>query len=415
MRFLAAFERSLGHTVTGSDLTLSGHSASNVDGCDLVVYTSAISENNPELQRAKELGIPVVERSALLGQIAPLFAKTVAVAGTHGKTTITGMLWKITESFNPTVHIGGRMGGRNGNLGSRDLFITEACEYRRSFLNLKPDIAVVSNIELDHTDFYKKTSEVRDAFKEFVSNVGIAVINGDDPNCAVLYSDNTRTFGLSDKCNYYADNITVDKDLSKFTVYKDGKKLGNIALGVGGKHNIYNALSAVAASDILGVDFDLCVSRLGNFAGVERRFELLGVRRGVKIYSDYSHHPSEINSCLGSARAANDNKITVVFEPHTYSRTKFFASAFVEALSQADEIVLAPVFAAREPFAPDISSALIARELIKRGKRCRSFDTYCEILSYLDANIDEGIIIFMGAGDIDKAAHCFIRENSFSS
>ncbi len=412
MRFLAAFEQSLGHIVSGSDLTLEGHKAENVENCDLVVYTGAVPWDNPELQRARELNLPIIERAALLGQIAPLFDKTIALSGTHGKTTTTGMLWNIASPLNPTVHIGGAVGGKNGVIGGRELFITEACEYHRSFLNLRPDIGVVLNIDLDHTDCYKNLGEMTRSFKDFATNSSIAIVNGDDPNCATLSGrDDTYSFGISDKCLYHAQNISIDKSGVRFAAYRGKERLGNITLGLYGKHNIYNALAAVAVSDVMDWDFSLCVMGLKNFVGVERRFELIALKGGLRIYSDYSHHPSEIAACLNSALTLDKGKITVVFEPHTYSRTKSFLSGFVEALSKADEVILAPVFAAREAFASDVSSTLIARKLIDKGVHALSFDTYCEIEDYLYNNVKEGILIFMGAGDIDKAAHAFAEGN----
>lgn len=416
MRFLAEFERSLGHVVTGSDMTLQGHSAENVEGADLVVYTGAVPLSNPEIVRAKELGIPIIERAALLGQIAPLFEKTIAISGTHGKTTTTGMLWSIFEPLQPTVHIGGRMSGKNGVIGSRDLFITEACEYHRSFLNLRPDIAIVLNIDLDHTDCYKNISEMSRSFNKFVSGSGAAIVNGDDPNCAALSAKtDTVSFGLSDKCLYHAEGIKNLKDGLSYTAYKGAEKLGVVKQKVRGRHNIYNALAAIACADIMGLDFALTAAGLKNFNGVERRFELLGKKSELKIYSDYSHHPSEINSCIASARAAESGRITVIFEPHTYSRTKAFMDGFADALSKADEVILAPVFAARESFDKDVSSTLIARKLIERNVRCVSLDTYCEIIDYIERYVKSGTVIFMGAGDIDKAAHNIFNENPLSN
>lgn len=416
MKMLKSICEHNGFITSGSDLTLKGHDAANVEGVDLVVYSAAISSDNPEIVRAKELGIPIISRSELLGKICKSYDFSIAIAGTHGKTTTTGMLWETLMPLDPTVHIGGTYRGKIGRIGSRRLFITEACEYQRSFLQLYPDIAVILNSDLDHTDCYKDESDIQESYLQFARQAKkLAIISGDE--ITQLDIKNFKSVGLSKTNDYYPTCISADKNgRYSFCVHHRRGRLGRITLSVAGRHNMINALFVVAICRSLGMPFGRIAAGLSRFLGTERRMELLGYCEGTAIFSDYAHHPREIATSLLSARESCYEHITVVFEPHTYSRTQSFFTGFIDTLSKADRVILLPIFAAREQPIPDISSEKIAQQLKDRQREAYYFSDYQQAKEFLKTTLkDDGIILFMGAGTIDNLAREFAKEyqNSF--
>lgn len=408
MKVLRRIADSKGYITTGSDITLGGHNENNVENADVAVYTTAVGEYNCEVVRARARGIPVYERAEYLGTVSREYKKVIAVAGTHGKTTATGFCEQIFLPKDPTVHIGGTVLGEAGRVGGSEYFICEACEYKRSFLHLKPSVAVILNAELDHTDYYKDTADYLSAFQSFANNSDIVVINGDDENCSRLRLKNRVTFGLG-KNNYLrAENVEKTARGHAFTLVAGGRKIGRVELGVKGEHNVYNALAAAAVAGVCGLSFEETKSGLENFGGAKRRFEHIGNFGGCNVYSDYAHHPSEIKTTVASARDAGNGKVTLVFEPHTYTRLKSLLGGFVESLSGADRIIVAPVYAAREKPLAGVSSNDLVRGLIDGGKHAVYIDSFFGIEKYLKDTVESGeTVVFTGAGDIDKAARLF--------
>jgi UDP-N-acetylmuramate--alanine ligase len=419
MKMLKALVEKEGAKVTGSDISLSGHNAENVDGADIVVYSAAIPPTNVEIVRAKELGLPLLSRSQMLGQIASEYDFSVAVAGAHGKTTTTAMLWETLLPFDPTIHIGGNYNGNMGRIGGKNLFVTEACEYKRSFLSLFPDIAIILNVDLDHTDCYKDISEMRESFQQFASQAKkLVIINGDefnhidaDGNMQTKNYPRYISVGFGKNNDFYPTCIMPDKrGRYSFCVHHKGRRLGRVSLGVSGRHNIYNALFTIAACHFLNVSFGRISAGLMRFSGAERRMQLLGYKEGSAVFSDYAHHPSEIAMSLLSVRESSYKHVCVVFEPHTFTRTQSFFSEFIEALSKADSIVLLPIYAAREQPIEGVSSDELAKGLQEMGKNAVYLQDYDRAMDYISGQLhDDGVILFMGAGSIDTLAHRFMN------
>ena len=400
MQALAGFVRARGHTVTGSDRDLQGHDPKNIEGCDLVVYTNAVGDDNCELLCARELGIPTIERAAYLGELSRAYDTVIAVAGCHGKSTTTAMLGSMLGG-RATVHVGVANGSR---LGSSEFFVTEACEYRRSFLHLTPTIGVVLNVQFDHPDYYRDETDLVCAYKEFCARCETVLVNGDDEACSSL-CDNAVTFGLEGRNDYRAENIKLDGGVRSFDFVGGGRRK-RVTLPVAGEHNIYNALAALAAAHLCGIDLNFATNGLAEFSGIPRRFERKGIAFGKTVIVDYAHHPAEIAATIRCARELFPS-VAVVFQPHTYSRTESLMDGFVAELAKADTIVLAPIFSAREVNAT-VSSHTLCRKIVELNPRAYCFDTFTEIVDYCKS-LNEKAIIFMGAGDIDKAAGSFIK------
>ncbi|MDY5483400.1 MAG: UDP-N-acetylmuramate--L-alanine ligase [Clostridium sp.] len=419
-----------GFTVSGSDAHHSeltahlesrgatvyyGQKAENIhDGIDAVVYTAAIHPDNPELLEVQRRNIPLLTRAELLGQMMKNYKNAIAIAGTHGKTTTTSM---VTEIFlqaetDPTISVGGILHSIGGNIrvGGPEFFVTEACEYTNSFLSFYPTMAVILNIEEDHLDFFKDIHDIRNSFRLFAEKVpenGAVIINGDIENHAEITAGvkgRVITFGHGAENDYTAENITYDEYARpSFDLVVRGEKKGRLTLGVQGEHNVYNALAAVAVSVENGLSYEVISKGLASFTGTERRFEKKGVINGVTIIDDYAHHPQEIEATLTAARNYPHNRIWCVFQPHTYSRTKAFLSGFAEALSLADCVVLADIYAARETDTLGVSSEDIVKLLQKEGVKAWYLPTFPEIEKFiLEHCIPGDLLITMGAGDIVK-------------
>lgn len=414
MSGLAKFCLTQGFTVSGSDKNMSnelkrlsslgakiyiGHRKENAEGADLIVYTSAVNTNNPELVYAIKKGIPTLKRSELLGQILSLHNRSIGVSGSHGKTTTTAIIAEtmIAAGLNPTVFLGGeRKTFGNFRLGGKDFAVAEACEYRRNFLDLKPSIAVVLNIDNDHVDTFKNMKEATDAFSQFSKN-SFSVVNADDKYARKVFNSSTITFGIKKLATYSAKYIDKKENRS-FTAYAYGKKLGRIRLRISGEHNVYNALAAIAVLTELKVPFKIIQSVFSAFDGVKRRNEFLGDFLGVKCFADYAHHPTEIKALLGDGK----DKSLAVFQPHTYSRTAALMEDFVAALKKADGIVVYKTYPAREKF----TAAGDGKRLFENIRRDYSGEIFYSS-GYSSLNrILKGIackyrkILFIGAGDI---------------
>ncbi|MCM1123851.1 MAG: UDP-N-acetylmuramate--L-alanine ligase [Eubacterium sp.] len=379
---------------------------------DLVVYTSAIRPDNPEMTATGKLGLPSLTRAQLLGQMMKNYKTPIAVSGTHGKTTTTSMISQILLENNddPTLSIGGIYQPIGGNIrvGSSDCFVTEACEYTNSFLSFYPKISIILNIEEDHLDFFKDIDDIRNSFHEFARLLppdGMLIINGDIDRCEEITADlpcKVITYGSSSGCDYYPKNITYDAlgCPSFYLMRKDGKE-ESFSLHVPGEHNVYNALAAIALADLLGISDEVTAGALLHYGGTDRRFEYKGKLNGFTIIDDYAHHPTEIRATLHAAQNYPHHTIWCVFQPHTYTRTKAFLTEFAKALSLSDEIVLADIYAAREKDTLGISSKTLQAEIEKLGHHCYYFSSFEEIENFLLKNCTkDDLLITMGAGDV---------------
>lgn len=418
-----------GFTVKGSDANKSkitehlvslgievfyGQKAENISSdIDFVVYTAAIHPDNPEFQAAKALGLPMMERAEMVGQVMKNYPNAIAVAGTHGKTTTTSMLTHIflAAEKDPTISVGGILNAIQGNIriGHSENFITEACEYTNSFLKFHPTAGIILNIEADHLDFFKDLDDIRNSFRSFAELLpedGVLVINSDTDKWETI-TDNiacrTVTFGLNSKADYAADNIQFNNNgYGSFELVHAGKPTGlRIQLAVVGRHNIANALSAIAIAEYYNIPMDTIQQGLLAFAGTERRFEQKGSFNGVTVIDDYAHHPTEIKATLTAAEKFPHKHLWCVFQPHTYSRTKALLHDFAEALSHAENVVLADIYAAREADPGDISSRALQEEMRKLGKEVYYISDFDEIKKFLLKNCINGdLLITMGAGNI---------------
>ena len=393
-----------------------GQAASNIpEDCKLVVYTAAIHPDNPEYREAKRRGVPMLSRAELLGQLMRNYQTSIAVAGTHGKTTTTSMIASILleEDADPTISVGGILPSISGNIrvGGSEVFLTEACEYTNSFLHFFPTIGIILNIEEDHMDFFKDLNDIRRSFRRFAELLpveGLLIINSDIPNYEEITEGLTCrvvTFGSSPDADYRAENTAYDTfghpsfDLIR-KIEKDGRR-PRFSLKVPGEHNVCNALASIALADALRIPEAAVEKGLLSFTGTDRRFQYKGEVNGVTIIDDYAHHPTEIRATLHAAAHYPHRELWCVFQPHTYSRTKAFLKEFAEALSLADHVVLADIYAARETDTLGISSRDLERELAALGADVYYFPTFAEIEKFLSEKCMHGdMCITMGAGDV---------------
>lgn len=417
-----------GFTVSGSDAKESsltklleekgakvfyGQRGSNIEsGVQVVVYTAAIHPDNPEFARAKELDLPMLTRAELLGQIMRNYDTPIAVSGTHGKTTTTSMLSHVLLKGNcdPTISVGGILPAIGGNIrvGQSETFLTEACEYTNSFLSFFPKISIILNIDADHLDFFKDIEDIRRSFRKFAELLpedGALIINADTPEYQQITKDlscRVITYSLEHDADYTASDITYDEfGHGSFTVSFQGQPLGTCTLQVPGIHNVSNALSAVAAAQLLDLSWDVIAEGLNSFTGTDRRFQYKGQVGGVTIIDDYAHHPTEIEATLHAAKNYPHKKTWCVFQPHTYTRTKALLPEFAQALSLADHVVLADIYAARETDTLGISSEDLCKKIVELGTPCEYFPTFDEIENFLLENCTQGdLLITMGAGDV---------------
>ena len=400
----------------GAKITIP-HCYDCVKNPDILVYTSAIGNDNPELCAARDKGIKLVERADMVGNIMRSFNVAVAVSGTHGKTTTTSMMayTMIEANLDPTVMVGGELDILKGNLriGESGYMVTEACEYKRNFLKFAPKIGIILNIEADHLDYYKDLDDVIDAFSSFSAlipeNDGVLIINGDDENC-IKAAKNAKCKVIKvgiDSGNIKAENISYDKfGYPSFDVFKGEEKLTHLDLNVVGKHNIYNSLCAFAASIEMTGDLDSVKKGIEKFTGTKRRFEKKGKFDGILVVDDYAHHPTEIEATLSAVGKIQSGKVWCVFQPHTYTRTKTLFPDFARALSMAENLVIADIYAAREKDTGLIHAKDLA-DAIDGAKYISGFEN---IAAYFKENAKEGdIILTMGAGDIFKVGDLLLK------
>ena len=391
---------------------LHGHDPSHVEGSSEIVVTSAVPRGHPELERARQLGIPVTRRAEALGR-AVSTGRLVGVAGTHGKTTTTVMTTQALNAagLDPTGIVGGRVGAWNGNLstGGEELFVVEADEYDRSFHALAPTVAVVTNMEADHLDIYPGgIDEIREAFAQFVRGARVIVLCADDRGAASIPTPSSaeviRYGTSSDDARLVATAIESVNGGSRYDCFYDGQKLGDVELAVPGMHNVRNSLAAIASGLALGVTLPSMRSGLASFTGVERRFQRIGEARGVTIVDDYAHHPTEIEATLQAARTAfAGRRIVAAFQPHLYSRTRDFYPEFAAALGRADVVFLCDLYPAREQPMEGVSSGLIAERMREQGKP-PAWEGPRDIVADAIASRarPDDVVLTIGAGDITR-------------
>ena len=400
-----------------------GQKASNIiPGIDVVVYTAAIHDDNEEYQEAVNQGLPMLSRAELLGQLMTNYNTSVAVAGTHGKTTTTSMLSHILLSGekDPTISVGGILKAIGGNIrvGGPEVFVTEACEYTNSFLHFFPKIGIILNIDADHLDFFKDLDDIRRSFCKFAGLIpanGTLIINGEIPNLSEI-TDGLEcriiTYGNDPAFDYSAARISHDElGEASFDLVRHGETIDRISLSVSGDHNVSNALASIAAADLLDVSLAAMKDGLKDFHGTDRRFEYKGEVHGITVIDDYAHHPTEINASLTAARNYPHREIWCIFQPHTYTRTKMLFQEFVDALSHTDHIILAEIYAARETDTLGISSKDIADALNRRGCDAYYFPTFNEIQDFCMEKCQKGdLLITMGAGDVVNIGEALLKR-----
>lgn len=436
MSGLAEILKNKGYTVQGSDANDSniikklrendikvtiGHNAENIGNASAVIFTAAIKKDNPEYIAAANKNIPLIERSVLLGEITRLFSDTIAIAGTHGKTTTTSM---VSTAFiecekDPTITVGGELPLIDGNykIGQSNFLITEACEYVESFLELSPKVSVVLNVEADHLDYYKDINHIKSSFQKFLDKLpkdGFAVLNADDKNSYELFKNtkcNIVSFGINNMAKYSAQNIIFERDKTYYNLYIANKFISEVILSVPGMHNIYNSLACIAVCDIYKLNLQTVVKSLKDFCGAKRRFEKKGMLNGAEIYDDYAHHPSEIKATLLAAKNRNMKKVWCVFQPHTYSRTKALLNEFANAFYNADNVIITDIYAAREKDTGEIKAQDLVYEIQKTSNNAIYIKDFSDIESYLKDNLQTGdILLTIGAGNVYKIGEELIED-----
>ena len=428
MRPLGLVLQGMGVQVTGSDMNSSvstdellahgievhiGHSAENIQGADCIIRTAAAHNDNPEIAAAREAGIPVFERAQAWGIIMRDYKNAVCVCGTHGKTTTTSMLTHILmeAGVDPTVMIGGILpllhaGHRVGN---GNTIVLESCEYCDSFLNFYPTMAVVTNIEADHLDYFKDLDAIKRSFRKFAKLVppsGWVIANGDDGNTMdALHDLNLIKFGITEGNLIHGTNYT--EDWREFDIIADGKLYTHVNLQVYGRHNALNVLGAAAAAWMLGIDGESVAKGLSPFTGAGRRMEYKGTFNGAKLYDDYAHHPGELEATINAVHSMHPKRLVLAFQPHTYTRTKALFDDFVKELKRVDQCVVAEIYAARERNTVGISS----RDLVDQIPGAVYAETLPEVTEYFRQNAQPGdLLLTVGAGDIYKAGEALFKK-----
>lgn len=425
-----------GYQISGSDTTLSkitdklvkegavvykGHNQRHVTTPDLIVHTSAVDENNPELLAAKEKDIKIVDRASFLGKLMKEFKYSVSVAGAHGKTTTTSMvsLLLFNAGMDPTVLIGGELDKIGGNVrtGGSSYFVTEACEYKENFLKFHPYIAVILNIDVDHLDYFKDFEHIKSAFIRFaqlVPDYGWTVLYTGDSNLMNMkhsLSCNVITFGLEEDADIRGDNLSFDdRGYPSFDLIHKNRNLGKINLNIPGSHNVLNALATCAVASIFDIEFNVLKKTLVEFSGTHRRFEIKGEYKGATIVDDYAHHPAEIKATLEAASKYPHNNIWCVFQPHTYTRTKFLLKEFSQSFYKADKVIIADIYAAREKDTGEIHSTDLVKEINKTGQDVLYLSEFEDIALYLSQNIKDGdLVLTVGAGNVYRVGEILLE------
>ncbi|NMB28149.1 MAG: UDP-N-acetylmuramate--L-alanine ligase [Tissierellia bacterium] len=388
------------------------HNKDNISDADLVVYTDAIAMDNEELMEAINNNVLTVDRATFLGALMNNYENSIAVSGTHGKTTTTSMIATILNRsiLNPTILLGGQLDTIGGHvkLGTKKHLLTEACEYRGNILKYYPTIAIILNMEEDHLDYFENIDHIVNTFVDYGKNIqdkGYLIINADDINAKKVIKGtkaNTITFGINNYADFSADNISFTSEgCPTFMLNIKGKSLYPVKLNVMGVHNVYNALASIAATHILGIPIETILNSIEEYKGTHRRLEVKGIINGIKIIDDYAHHPTEIKASLKALKSSTKNHIWCIFQPHTYTRTKLLLRDFGEAFSEADKVIVPDIYAAREKDNGMIHSTNLVDALIKNGVDAKYMSSFENIGNYLLEHAEKGdIVVTMGAGNV---------------
>ena len=400
-----------------------GHKAENITNQDIVVYSAAIKKDNIELVTAKAKNIPIIERADFLGELTRCYKDTITISGTHGKSTTTSMvsLCFLAGLKDPTIQVGADLRNIDGNykVGNSEHFIIEACEYVESFLKFSPKAEIILNIDNDHLDYFKNFENIKNAFIKYVKLLpddGLLVVNGDDKNALDLiqYAKGTSiSYGITNKnTDFFAVNIVFDNDgFPEFDVYSKNSFYGRIKLNVPGMHNVLNALACIALCDYYGIKYETIKNALLSFTGALRRFEFKGKVNGASVYDDYGHHPAEIIATAKALMNKKYNQSWVVFQPHTYSRTKMLLDDFAKALLNFDNIIILDIYAAREKNTYGISSKDLADRICSLGKDAKYIPDFDECVNYLKSNVKENdIVLTQGAGTVTEIGPMLIKK-----
>lgn len=400
------------HLIDNGATVFYGQKAENIiDGIDVVVYTAAIHEDNPEFMEAKRQNLPMLSRAELLGQLMKNYEMPIAISGTHGKTTTTSMMSHILldGELDPTISVGGILKAIGGNIrvGRSEYFVTEACEYTNSFLHFFPKIGIILNIDADHLDFFKDLDDIRNSFRKFAQLLpedGALIINSDIEHLSAITKGlvcKVITFGGASADYSFTDVEHDDHGNTSFTVVKYGRPSERISLSVGGDHNIYNALSVIAAADLLQISTEHIQKGLHAFHGTDRRFQYKGEVNGITVIDDYAHHPTEIAATLTAAANYPHRELWCIFQPHTYTRTKSLFPEFAQALSKAQHLIMADIYAARETDTLGVSSEQLAQAAKALGCDAIYLPSFEAIEAFVLENCKKGdLLITMGAGDV---------------
>ena len=431
MSGIAEILKSWGFNISGSDIAQTqttkslinhgipivfNHELEPVSNADLVIYTAAINPDDIELVTAKDLNIPTIERAEFIGELTRTFNDSICVSGTHGKTTTTSMIscCFLEAKKDPTIQVGADLKQLNGNyrIGNSEYFILEACEYVESFLKFSPKTEVILNIDNDHLDYFKDLDHIISAFEKYVKllpNNGLLVFNSDDKNCtnlSKLTKAKSVTYGIQNtNANFVARNISFDTNgFPSFDVYYNNTFYKTIKLSVPGKHNVSNALACIAVCHMYGIDRNIIYKGLLGFTGANRRFEYIGkFGNNINVYDDYAHHPTEIKATAMAMKEKSYNKSWVIFQPHTYSRTKNLLQDFAKVLTLFDNIIITDIYAAREKNTYNISSKDLATEIEKLGKTPHYISEFEDIVDFIKSNaLNNDLILTLGAGTVTK-------------
>lgn len=398
------------------------HSPSNVKGADLLVYSNAISEDNPEMREASRLRIPKITRAEMLGIIMKKYDHSIAICGTHGKTTTTSMVSLIIRGakLKPTILIGAELEDIHGNveIGSNEYFVTEACEYMDSFLHLYPNIGVVLNIDSDHLDYFKDVEHIVTSFKKFVSEIpddGVVIAFSENPfmGDVIKAAKNVITYGFNDDNDYSAKNVSFDDNgLARYDVYYKGIKQCHIDLNVPGEHNVLNSLAAFATCRYIGIEPEVISEILHEFKGADRRFDFVGkMKCGAYVIDDYAHHPTEIKATISATSNVKHKRSICIFQPHTYTRTKALFDEFIDAFEGLDLLVITDIYAAREKDIYGVSSKQLVEKIRENHPDMTAYyiKDFDEIKDFIIDNAKrDDIVITMGAGDVYKISEMLI-------
>lgn len=399
-----------------------GQREENIQGADLIVHTAAIMADNPELMAARASGVPVLERSELLGIITSWYDNAICVSGTHGKTTASSMITQIMvmAGSDITAYIGGKLPliHGSGRVGSSDIMVCESCEFVDTFLKLYPDISVILNIDADHLDYFKTLDNIIKSFRKFAENTTkTLIVNGSDENSMKAVSGINKeiiTFGWDNSCMWYPENITKQGGMhTEFDLMHQGKLYTHITLNVPGQHNILNACAAAAAADHSGISADDIAKGLEAFTGAQRRFEKYGEVNGITVVDDYAHHPAELSVTLNAAMEMGYNTVWALFQPFTFSRTELLMDDFADALSIPDRCVLTSIMGGREKNVNDVHTAQLAAKIngavyFDEEEHDKNFEL---VTDYICEHAQKGdIVITLGCGDVNKAARLLLEK-----